>query len=514
MGIAGLRSGWRFSLSKRRFNCSALLLCGIIPALICAEPFDGTWRLDLKRSGDVTLQTYFVLHQEGTNLAGKVVINDSVDLDLRNPQVDGSNAVFAIDWHTEYRVRLDGDRMAVTLAYDEGGTEEGEARRVAAAEAQPPSTLPLPAIIELPPNGLAKTPPMGWNSWNHFGCNIDDAIVRSIADAMVKNGLAAAGYKYINIDDGWQGGRDAVGRIRPNSKFPDMKALADYVHAKGLRFGIYSSPGPKTCGGYKGSYGHEEQDAKTYAEWGVDYLKYDWCSAARVYRDDQVRPAYQKMGSALAKCGRPMVYSFCEYGMGDVGAWGQAAGGNLWRTTGDIQDNWKSMSEIGFDQGRLAEYAGPGHWNDPDMLEIGNDGMSTEEYRTHFSLWCLLAAPLLAGNDLRNMSPKILEILTNREAIALDQDRLGKQGQSIFKRDAIEVWSKPLENGATAIGIFNRGESTESVQLGWKDLGRKSQPKFIRDIWIHKDAAAAADGLSRSIPSHGVALLMLAPAEL
>jgi len=189
------------------------------------EPLDGTWRLDLKRPGDVTLQTYFVLHQDGTNLNGKVVINDSVDLDLRHPQVDGSNAVFAVD----------GDRMAVTLVYDGGGEKEGEARRVAAAEAQPPSTLPLPAIIELPANGLAKAPPMGWNSWNHFGCNIDDAIVRSIADAIVKNGLAAAGYKYINIDDGWQGRRDATGRIRPNSKFPDMKGLADYVHAKGLK---------------------------------------------------------------------------------------------------------------------------------------------------------------------------------------------------------------------------------------------------------------------------------------
>ena len=496
------------------FHCFALLLFGILPAAVCAEPFDGTWRLDFKRPGDVTVQTYFVLHQDGTNLNGKVVINDSVDLDLRHPRVAGSNAVFAVDWHTEYRVGVDGDRMAVTLVYDGGGKEQAEARRVAAAEAQPPSPLPLPAIAELPPNGLAETPPMGWNSWNHFACDIDEATVRSIAEAMATNGMAAAGYQYVNIDDGWQGGRDAAGRIQPNAKFPDMKTLADYVHAKGLKLGIYSSPGPKTCGGYEGSYGHEEQDAKTYAEWGVDYLKYDWCSAARVYRGDQVRPAYQKMGSALAKCGRPMIYSFCEYGMGDVWTWGQGAGGNLWRTTGDIQDNWNSISEIGFAQGRLAAYAGPGHWNDPDMLEVGNGGMSTDEYRTHFSLWCLLAAPLLAGNDLRNMRADILEILTSREIIALDQDPLGQQGRPVLKRGLVEAWSKPLANGATAIGIFNRGESIESVQLGWQDLGLKSQPKLIRDLWTHKEAAPAADGWSGKIPSHGVVLLKLGPADL
>ncbi|MFO1477840.1 MAG: glycoside hydrolase family 27 protein [Verrucomicrobiota bacterium] len=483
----------------------------ILPAVasFASGPFDGTWRMDLPRPGNVTLQTYFVLHQDGTNLSGKVVINDSNDLDLRKPRVDGTNAEFSVDWNTAYRLSLEGDRLRVTLIYSGNGRENAEGRRVDPSQAQPPLTKPLPALMELPANGLAKTPPMGWNSWNHFGCAIDDATVRSVADAMATNGMAAAGYKYINIDDGWQAGRDGSGRIVPNTKFPDMKALADYVHSKGLKLGIYSSPGPKTCGGYEGSFGHEEQDAKTYAEWGIDYLKYDWCSAARVYREDQVRIVYQKMGAALAKCGRPIVYSFCEYGMGDVWTWGPLAGGNLWRTTGDIQDNWKSMSEIGFNQGRLAVYAGPGHWNDPDMLEVGNGGMTPVEYRTHFSLWCLLAAPLLAGNDLRNMTADTAEILTNHEAIAINQDSLGQQGHPILKRGVIEAWSKPLENGATAIGIFNRGDSTESVQVTWKDLGLKTAPKSLRDLWEHNDIAPAADGWGGMVVSHGVVLLLL-----
>ena len=231
---------------------------------------------------------------------------------------------------------------------------------------------------------------MGWNSWNHFGNNVDDSIVRTTAAKLVNSGLAAAGYIYINIDDTWEGSRDSTGNIIPNEKFPDMKALADYVHSRGLKLGIYSSPGPNTCGGYLGSYGHEEQDATTYADWGIDYLKYDWCSAGSIYSNDQLQAVYQKMGIALEKSGRHVAYSLCEYGMGNVWEWGPKVGANLWRTTGDIQDNWKSMSEIGFSQSEISKYAGPGHWNDPDMLEIGNGGMTNTEYRTHFSLWCLL----------------------------------------------------------------------------------------------------------------------------
>ena len=244
---------------------------------------------------------------------------------------------------------------------------------------------------------------MGWNSWNKFRNQVSDKLVREIADAMVANGMQAAGYIYVNIDDTWEDSRDAAGNIQTNEKFPDMKALSDYVHSKGLKLGIYSSPGPKTCASYEGSFQHEEQDAKTYAAWGIDYLKYDWCSATQVYDYHCMPAVYAKMGEALLHCGRPVVYSLCQYGVFKGPTWGQRVGGNLWRTTGDISDSWKSMSHIGFDlQLDLYPYSGPGHWNDPDMLEVGNGGMTNMEYRTHMSLWSLLAAPLLAGNDLRD----------------------------------------------------------------------------------------------------------------
>jgi len=349
---------------------------------------------------------------------------------------------------------------------------------------------------------------MGWNSWNHFGGAVDDKIVREIADAMVSNGMAAAGYLYINIDDTWEGKRDAEGKIQSNGKFPDMKALADYVHSKGLKIGIYSSPGPVTCGGYLGSYGHEEQDAKTFAKWGIDYLKYDWCSAGRIYPDSAFQPAYQKMGKALQNSGRSIVYSLCQYGGGDVWLWGQKVGGNLWRTTGDIADNWESMSEIGFNQSRLAPYAGPGHWNDPDMLEVGNGGMTQTEYKTHFSLWCLLASPLMAGNDLRKMSPETLEILTNREAIAINQDALGKQGQRVIARDGIELWTKPLQDGSLAIGVFNRNKEEKTGQFTWSEIGLAARPKAVLDLWVHKDLEPSKDAWSGPIPGHGVMLLI------
>ena len=255
---------------------------------------------------------------------------------------------------------------------------------------------------------LAATPPMGWNSWNHFAEKVDDATVRAQADALVSSGMRDAGYLYVNIDDTWEGERDAAGVIHPNAKFPDMKALADYVHSKGLKLGIYSSPGPKTCAGYAGSYGHEEQDAQTYAAWGIDYLKYDLCTLGEQLEKVEpaearriMRAAYDKMHQALLKTGRPLVYSLCEYGYDSVWRWGASVGGNSWRTTGDIADNYARMAEIGFGQAGLASFAAPGHWNDPDMLEVGNGGMTIPEYRAHFSLWALLAAPLIAGNDVR-----------------------------------------------------------------------------------------------------------------
>jgi alpha-galactosidase len=388
--------------------------------------------------------------------------------------------------------------------------------RVGGQTQQAPSPA-APAKITLPPppevsyNDLAKTPPMGWNSWNKFANHISDQIVRQIADAVVRNGMRDAGYIYINIDDTWEAGRDSHGNIQSNSKFPNMKALADYVHSKGLKIGIYSSPGPKTCAGFEGSFQHEEQDAKTYAAWGFDYLKYDWCSAYQVYEDNSMRAAYAKMGQALLASGRPIVYSLCQYGQQHSPEWAASVGGNLWRTTGDISDNWQSMSSIGFDlQADLWQYAGPGHWNDPDMLEIGNGGMTDTEYRTHMSLWSLLAAPLLAGNDLRDVSPAILEILTNKEVIAIDQDPLGKQAKRVAKDGEAEVWARPLAGGAFAVGLFNRSMAMTKVTAHRKDIGITGKAR-VRDLWAHSDSGEAADEFSAEVPPHGVVLIRVEP---
>jgi alpha-galactosidase len=364
----------------------------------------------------------------------------------------------------------------------------------------------LPALQDLPDNGLARTPPMGWNSWNKFHTHIDDKAIREIADALVSSGMKDAGYLYVNIDDGWQGKRDANGVLQPNPNFPDMKALADYVHGKGLKLGIYSSPGPRTCAGYEGSYGHEEIDAKTWAGWGIDYLKYDWCSASRVWKEPDMRPAYQLMAQAIAKAGRPIVYSLCQYGMGDVRVWGPKVSGNLFRSTGDISDRWSSMERIGFAQSDIAAYVRPGFWNDPDMLEIGNGGMTATEYETHFSLWAMVAAPLIAGNDLRSMTPETRGILVNREVIAVDQDALGKGGRRIGKNGNTEVWAKPLTGGAYAIGLFNRGASEVEVGVKWADL-KLSGEYSVRDLWEHTNRGRSADGFSAKVAPHGVVLL-------
>jgi alpha-galactosidase len=363
---------------------------------------------------------------------------------------------------------------------------------------------------------LAATPPMGWNSWNHFANKVDDAGVRAAADAMASSGMKAAGYLYVNIDDTWEGARDDKGFIHPNSKFPDMKALADYVHSKGLKLGIYSSPGPKTCAGFEGSYQHEVQDAQTYAAWGIDYLKYDLCSFTRIMREahspDQghqlMLDAYTKMHNALVATGRPIVFSLCQYGWQDVWKWGPSVGGNLWRTTGDIEDNYNRMATIGFGQLGLSKYAGPGHWNDPDMLEVGNGGMSLDEYRTHMSLWAILAAPLLAGNDLSKMSPETLALLTNREVIAIDQDPAGHQGDRVSALDMTEDWGRPLADGSYAVGIFNRNDSAAEGVLRFEDIGFKGSV-HVRDVWQVKDLGEMKGEYRVQIPAHGVVLLIV-----
>ncbi|MGP8271456.1 MAG: glycoside hydrolase family 27 protein [Terracidiphilus sp.] len=368
---------------------------------------------------------------------------------------------------------------------------------------------------------VALTPPMGWNSWNFFAGRVSDKDIRSAADQLVSTGMKDAGYVYVNIDDTWEGERDANGVLHTNSKFPDMKALADYVHSKGLKIGIYSSPGPKTCAGYEASYNHEEQDAKLYAEWGIDYLKYDACSFIQQVMEKQapndkaeqmrmMRAAYAKMDHALKATGRPIVYSFCQYGMDAVWEWGPSAGGNLWRTTGDISPRWDRMYVILNEQAGLEKYAGPGHWNDPDMLEVGNGKLTLAENRLHFSMWAMLAAPLLAGNDLPNMRPEIKAILTNRDVIAIDQDPLGKQGSRAYSEGEVEVWTRHLAHGAMAIAVINAGDnrySTHPFHLDLRKLGLTG-PQTGKDLWTGK-TVKLTDNEPLELAGHDVLLVRI-----
>jgi alpha-galactosidase len=369
---------------------------------------------------------------------------------------------------------------------------------------------------------IAATPPMGWNSWNFFAGKVTDQDIRNAADQIVATGMKDAGYIYINIDDTWEGERDASGVLHTNSKFPDMKALADYVHSKGLKLGIYSGPGTKTCAGYAASLDHESQDAQLYASWGIDYLKYDLCSfrrdemAAKAPNDkaEQMRmmvAAYDKMGKALKAAGRPIVYSLCQYGWDSPWEWAPALGGNLWRTTGDVQANWGSIYNIINQQTGLAKYAGPGHWNDPDMLEVGNGKLTLAENRSHFSMWAMLAAPLLAGNDLPNMKPEVKAILTNSDVIAIDQDRLGHQGTHVYSDGEVDVWSRSLSGGAMAIAVLNAGSdrvATHPFHLSLAKLGLHG-PQKGKDLWAGKDVTLT-DNMPIELDSHDTLLVRVA----
>ena len=365
---------------------------------------------------------------------------------------------------------------------------------------------------------LAATPPMGWNSWNKFGGSITDTLVRAIADAMVSTGMQAAGYQYINIDDMWQAtARDASGNILPNaSKFPNgMKALADYVHGKGLKLGLYSDRGTATCAGLPGSYGHETADAKTYASWGVDYLKYDNCNAAT---GSNIQTDYTNMSNALKASGRTIVFSICAWWFY---TW-EPPLGQLWRTGTDITDTWTSVSALIDNNGGwssrysdasygspgLAQYAGPGQWNDPDMLEVGNGGMTATEYQSHFSLWAMMAAPLIAGNDIRSMDAATSNILLNTDVIGVDQDPLGIQGKPISTSTTLEVWSKKLSgNQSYAVVLFNRTAASASISVTWASLGMTSTSATVRDLWSHTDLGSVATQYSATVPSHGVVML-------
>jgi alpha-galactosidase len=411
-----------------------------------------------------------------------------------------------------YDAVVAGDKFSATRKEPDGEVASGTLERVTKEEAFP-ARLPLPELRDLADNGLARTPPMGWNSWNRFHDNFDDATVRQMADALVSSGMKDAGYTYIIVDEGWSSYRDKNGKITGNARFPDMKALADYVHSKGLKIGIYSSPGPQVCGGYQGSYGHEEEDAKTFADWGYDYLKYDWCSAFGIYQPTpaDLEGAYQKMGEALAKTGRPIAYSLCEYGLGDVWTWGAKTGGNLWRTTFDISDNWDSMEKNGFSQLDITQYPQAGHWNDPDMLEVGNGGMTADEYRTHMSLWALLRAPLIAGNDLRQMTDETKSILMNREVIAIDQDPAAKPVQIQSVEGKSEVLVRPLEGNAVAVALFNRGNEPAQIGFRWDSLHLGAflgaRTMTARDLWTHQEVPVTGDTFTATVPKHGVVLL-------
>jgi alpha-galactosidase len=376
--------------------------------------------------------------------------------------------------------------------------------------------------------GLALTPPMGWNSWNKFGVNIDERLIRETAEAMVRSGMREAGYRYVVIDDCWHAERDSLGFIRADAgRFPHgMRRLADEVHAKGLKFGIYSCAGARTCGGFPGSRGHEYQDALTYASWGVDYLKYDWCNTAGL----SAIGAYTTMRDALFAAGRPIVFSICEWGDNQPWLWGKDIG-HLWRISGDITNcfdcevnhgSWSSWGVM-----RIAElhkgirkHAGPGHWNDPDMLEVGN-GMPVNEDRAHFSLWCMLAAPLIAGNDIRTMSKETLEILTNTEVIAVDQDSLGVQGfRNNDNADGLELWAKPLSHGDWALCFLNRTGAPVALDVDWTknvitdDISGKSfdpgkQVYALRDLWKKRDLGTTEKRLKTEVASRDVLLLRL-----
>jgi alpha-galactosidase len=374
------------------------------------------------------------------------------------------------------------------------------------------------------PDALALTPPLGWNSWNVWGGSVDDGKVRAAADAMVASGLAAHGYQYINIDDGWEGARDANGVLQPNDKFPDMKALADYVHGKGLKIGIYSSPGPRTCQGLPGSQGHEAIDARTWAEWGFDLLKYDWCSYGSTDPTQAVadlQKPFVVMRQALDAVNRDVVYSLCQYGMGKVWEWGAEVGGNLWRTTGDLTDVWSNMAAVGFRQDDKVRWSKPGHWTDPDMLVVGKVGwgpnvhdtrLTPNEQITHISLWSIQAAPLLLGADMTGFDDFTRDLMTNAEVLEINQDPLGRAASRVYVRERLELWARPLADGSIAAGLFNRSLQAVEMTATWDELGITGA-RTVRDLWQQRDLGVVDTAFTARVPAHGAVLVRIAPSR-
>lgn len=365
-----------------------------------------------------------------------------------------------------------------------------------------PFLLPLHSLD----NGLGLTPPMGWNSWNKFACSIDEDLIKQITESLISTGLAAKGYNYVNLDDCWQISRDSKNNIQEDlTKFPSgMRGLADFLHSKGLRFGVYSDAGFYTCQKRPGSLGMEVQDAVSYANWHVDYLKYDNC-----YNDGKSpKVRYPPMSAALNKTGRPIFFSMCEWGDENPAAWA-ANVGNSWRTTGDISDNWSSFLSILDNQVGLESYAGPGHWNDPDMLEVGNGGMTFNEYQAHFSLWALLKAPLIIGCDVRNMDKNTLDLLGNEEIISINQDKLGVQGKRVLKNGDLEIWAGIMENGDVAAVLFNRGTTASNIVADFSMTGLKGNKAHVRDLLLRKDLGSFTDKYSALVAPHSAVVIRL-----
>lgn len=378
---------------------------------------------------------------------------------------------------------------------------------------------------------LAQTPPMGWNSWNHYGCNIDERLIRSTADALVSSGLRDAGYVYVNLDDCWHGARDAHGDIQPDAKrFPSgLKALGDYIHARGLKFGIYSDTGEKTCAGFPGSQGHEYQDARQYAAWGVDYVKYDWCNTGTGENQRNAREGYRTMRDAIRASGRPMVFSICEWGENKPWLWATDVG-HLWRTTGDITNcwdcevghgNWSSLGVLRIldKQNGLRDYAGPGHWNDPDMMEVGNLPVA-EQNRSHFAMWAMLAAPLIVGTDVEAMTPATRAILENRRIIAIDQDALGIPGWRWLGTAEVEIWARPLAGGDWAVAVLNRSAREQPVTIDWTqqqlrddksqiDAKLQDSPMKLTELWQGMPAGTTAKPLAMKLKPFDTAIYRL-----
>ncbi len=369
---------------------------------------------------------------------------------------------------------------------------------------------------------LALTPPLGWNSWNAYGHNVTENHVRAAAEGMVESGLADFGYQYINVDDSWAGCRNEQGEIQPNEKFIDMKTLGDYIHSLGLKYGIYSSPGPLTCGNREGSYKHEFQDADTYAKWGVDYLKYDWCSYNAILKEktlEEYKKPYQLMRDALDQTNRDIVYAACQYGQGNIWEWASEISAQMWRTGGDIDDNWATLLQIVFSQVGLEEYAGPGHWNDPDMMVLGKLGWSTvtrptklnpHEQMSHVTFWVILAAPIVLGCELKELDAFTLDLLTHEEVLSVHQDYPGKQGWRLKSTPEEEIWIRPLSDGSWVVGFFNLGLFKTPMAISWNLLGLE-KPSSVRNIWERKDLGIFAEGFKAEVPSHGVIFIKVQP---